>query len=195
MSILLVAGLGNPGREYEKTRHNAGFVVVDALARKHGLAWQNNRSFQADTARWDTAPGGNVLLVKPLTFMNESGRAVQSLASYYKIPASAIMVVYDDFNIEVGHVKISLQGSAGGHNGIASIIERFGVNFARYRIGIGPKSPPEMDIKDYVLGNFTNEQQTIINNQLNHYLHGIELLLTEGADRAMNQLNRRTNTQ
>lgn len=191
MSILLVAGLGNPGRDYEKTRHNAGFVVVDALARKLGLAWQKQRSFRAETARWELSPQRGILLAKPLTFMNESGVALQSIAGFFKIPATDIVAIYDDLNIDLGHVKVSVKGSAGGHNGVASLIERLGGEFIRYRIGIGPKQPQQMDIKDFVLGKFTTEQQTIIDQQLDNYLTGLRTLLEQGADRAMNLLNRR----
>ena len=191
MSILLVAGLGNPGREYEKTRHNAGFAVVSALAEKLGLAWQRQRSFRAETARWELSPQRGILLAKPLTFMNESGAALQSIAGFFKIPAADIIAVYDDLNIDLGLVKVSTQGSAGGHNGVASLIERLGGDFVRYRIGIGPKLPPQMELKDFVLGKFTTEQQNIFNQQIETYLTGLRTLLEQGAERAMNLLNRR----
>lgn len=191
MSISLVAGLGNPGREYEGTRHNIGFVVVDALARQLGLTWQKQRSFLAETARWDAAPGRTVLLAKPLTYMNESGRSVQAMTGYYKIPAAAVVAVYDDLTMDVARLKVSVTGSAGGHNGVASLIAALGGGFSRYRIGIGPKTPPQMDLKDFVLGKFTSEQQLLIDQSLDHYTAGLRLLLAEGPDRAMNQLNRR----
>jgi PTH1 family peptidyl-tRNA hydrolase len=195
MSILLVAGLGNPGREYANTRHNLGFILLDALARKHALAWKMQAAHQAETARWDNAPGGagghTVLLAKPQTYMNDSGVALQSLARYHKIPPSQIVVAYDDLNIDHGHVKVSVTGSAGGHTGIASILQHLGDGFIRYRLGIGPRRPPKMDMKDFVLGKFTTDQQTLVETTLPHYIDGLTLLLEHGADRAQNTLNRK----
>jgi PTH1 family peptidyl-tRNA hydrolase len=191
MSIMLVAGLGNPGREYEKTRHNLGFVVVDALAHKLGLTWKKQAQFKAETARWDRAPGQTVLLAKPLTFMNESGTALCALAGFHKLVPASIVAVYDDLTIDLGMVKISTTGSAGGHNGVASLLEHLGDGFIRYRIGLGPKQAPQMDLKDFVLGKFSPEQQTIVDQKLDYYLSGLTLLLESGVDRAMNSLNRR----
>jgi PTH1 family peptidyl-tRNA hydrolase len=191
MSISLVAGLGNPGREYEATRHNLGFFVIDALARRQGLTWQKQRAYDAETIRWERAPGQGYLLVKPLTYMNESGRSLQSLGSFYRIPPTSMVVLYDDLNIDLGLVKISITGSAGGHNGVASLLQHLGDGFIRYRLGVGPKQPPQMDLKDFVLGKFTPAQQTIIDQSLDHYLSGLQLLLDQGTERAMNTLNRR----
>ncbi|CAM2966638.1 aminoacyl-tRNA hydrolase [Rariglobus hedericola] len=191
MSISLVAGLGNPGRDYDQTRHNVGFVVVEALARQLGLAWQKQRSFEAEVARWDPEPGRTVYFAKPLTFMNESGRALQAMTGFYKIPGTAVTAVYDDLTINLGLVKVSVSGSAGGHNGVASLLERLGNGFIRYRIGIGPKDPPQMDLKDFVLGKFTPSQQLLLENNLERYVTGLRLVLDHGADKAMNQLNRR----
>lgn len=191
MSISLVAGLGNPGREYETTRHNVGWLVIDALARQLGLSWQKQRSFAAETARWDASPGRTVLLAKPLTYMNESGRAVQAMTGYYKIPATSVIAVYDDLTMDTARLKISVTGGAGGHNGVASLIGCLGTGFTRYRIGIGPKFPPQMDLKDFVLGKFTTEQQHLIDQSLDHYTAGLRFLIEQGADRAMNQFNRK----
>ena len=190
MSISLVAGLGNPGRDYASTRHNLGWVVLDAFAREHGLAWQAAPKFEAEIARWDS-PGRTRWLVKPLTFMNDSGRAVAALAHFHKIAPEAVAAVYDDLTIELGLVKISVTGSAGGHNGVASLLEHVGDGFARYRIGIGPKQPAQMELTDFVLGKFTPEQTTLLNQKLAHHVQGLDLLLNRGADAAMNQLNRR----
>ena len=190
MSITLVAGLGNPGREYETTRHNAGWVVLEAWAKKLGLTWKASPQFEAEIARWD-APGRTCYLAKPLTFMNDSGRSVGALMRFYKVPAESVIAVYDDLNIDLGLVKVSVTGSAGGHNGVASLLEHLGDGFVRYRLGIGPKQPPQMDLKDFVLGKFTPEQQTILFQNLPNYLSGLDLLLTRGAEAAMNQLNRR----
>ena len=190
MSISLVAGLGNPGRDYASTRHNLGWVVVDAFAKNRGLAWQAAPQFDADVARWDT-PGRTRWLVKPLTFMNDSGRAVAALARYYKIAPTDVAAIYDDLTIDLGLVKVSVTGSAGGHNGVASLLEHLGDGFARYRLGIGPKEPPQMDLTDFVLGKFTPAQSTLLTQQLDHHLQGLDLLLSRGTAAAMNQLNRR----
>ncbi len=194
MTISLVAGLGNPGREYANTRHNLGWSVVEALARKHRLAWRAEPRFDADVARWDRPGGATLWLLKPLTFMNDCGRAVGAMARFHKLPAPAVAVVYDDLAIDLGRLKVSITGSAGGHNGVASLLEHLGDGFARYRIGIGPKAPAEMDLKDYVLANFTPEQLTIIQQKLEFYLQGLEELLASGADQAMNRLNRKEPT-
>ena len=192
MSILLVAGLGNPGREYAKTRHNAGFAVIDALAARHALAWRKQPRFPAAVARWERTPGGICLLAKPATFMNDSGRALRALADFHKVPPAGIIVIYDDLAIDLGRVKISVRGSAGGHNGVASLLEHLGGGFIRYRIGTGPKHPPEMDLKDFVLGKFTPDEQTVFNHHLTTYVDGLGLLIAQGPAEAMNQLNRRT---
>jgi peptidyl-tRNA hydrolase, PTH1 family len=191
MSILLVAGLGNPGRDYAPTRHNLGWVILDAFAKKHGLAWQATPSFEAEVARWDYAPRRTRWLAKPLTFMNDSGRAIAALARYYRIAPDAIAVVYDDLTIDLGLVKVTVTGSAGGHNGVTSLLEHLGDGFVRYRVGIGPKQPPQMELTDFVLGKFTPEQHTLLTQQLGHHLQGLDLLLSRGAEAAMNQLNRR----
>lgn len=190
MSIAFVAGLGNPGREYEGTRHNLGWIVLDAFARQRALTWKREARFDAETARWD-AQGRTFILVKPQSFMNDSGRPLRQLASFYKVPTTAITVAYDEIAVDLGQVKVSVSGSAGGHNGVVSLLEHLGDGFSRYRLGIGPKLPPQIDIKDFVLGTFTLEQRHLLTQKLDRLVAGLALLLTEGADRAMNQLNRR----
>jgi PTH1 family peptidyl-tRNA hydrolase len=192
MSILLVAGLGNPGRDYANTRHNAGFALVEALASRHGVSWKVQARFEAKIGRWDRAGGRTCVLVEPQTYMNDSGRAVRAIADFYKVPPDEVIAVYDDLTIELGRIKLTVRGSAGGHNGVSSLIEHLGGGFVRYRLGIGPKHPPEMDLKDFVLGKFTPEEQTTFNQHLNAYIDGLELLLDQGTDQAMNKLNRRT---
>ena len=191
MSILLIAGLGNPGREYAATRHNLGWTAIEALAKKHGLAWRQEPSFEAEVARWEIAPGRSCWLAKPLTFMNESGRAVGALARYYQLPPAAVAAVYDEVALEVGRRKVSVSGSAGGHHGVASLLAHLGDGFARYRLGIGPRQPPELDLKDFVLTQFSPEQLTIIETNLENTVQGLELLLDRGPDQAMNELNRK----
>jgi len=194
MSISLVAGLGNPGREYESSRHNLGWVAIDAYASKHGLSWKNAPDFDSVVARRDLGPGRTLWLIKPLTFMNESGRAVAALARYHRIAPEDVAAVYDDITIDLGLLKVSVTGSDAGHNGVASLLEHLGMGFSRLRLGIGPRHPPEMDLKDFVLARFTNEQLAIIQKKTETYVQGLELLLASGPDRAMNQLNRRDTT-
>jgi PTH1 family peptidyl-tRNA hydrolase len=191
MSISLVAGLGNPGREYELSRHNLGWIALDAYASKHGLAWKHAPDFESVVARQDLGPGRTLWLTKPQTFMNASGQAVARLARYHRIDPQSVAAVYDDLTIDLGLVKVSVSGSDAGHNGVASLLEHLGNGFARYRLGVGPKYPPEMDLKDFVLSRFTAEQLTLIQNKIATYVQGLELLLASGPDRAMNQLNRR----
>jgi PTH1 family peptidyl-tRNA hydrolase len=191
MSISLVAGLGNPGREYELSRHNLGWLVVDAYASKHALAWKSAPLFEAVVARHDLGPGRTLWLIKPQTFMNESGRAVAAFARYHRIDPPAVAAVYDDLTINLGLVKVSVSGSDAGHNGVASLLEHLGSGFSRLRLGIGPRQPPEMDLKDFVLARFTQEQLTLIQQKTQTYVQDLELLLKSGPDQAMNQLNRR----
>ena len=194
MSISLVAGLGNPGRDYADTRHNLGWIVLDSFARKHGLAWRSSTRFEAQIARWDYTPRHTLWFAKPLTFMNESGRTLGALQRFHRLEPAQIAVIHDDLTIDLGLLKLSTSGSAGGHNGVASVIEHLGSGFVRYRIGIGPKDPPQMDLKDFVLGKFTPEQRTLIDQQIPEYLSGLSLLLEHGVAKAMNQLNRRNPT-
>ncbi len=191
MSVTLIAGLGNPGRKYAATRHNLGFSVVDALAVAEGLKWKSESRFESETARWDVRPGVTRLLVKPQTFMNDSGRALRLLLDFHKLPVDALIVTYDDLTIELGRMKVSVTGSAGGHNGIASLLEHLGSGFIRYRLGIGSTRPADMDIKDFVLGKFSTEQTNVIDQKLTTFVDGLRLLVNRGSADAMNILNRR----
>lgn len=191
MSVTLIAGLGNPGREYAATRHNLGFTVIDALAAAESLKWKSESRFESETARWDVRPGVTRLLVKPQTYMNDSGRALRLLLDFHKVPVDALIVAYDDLTIDTGRVKVSVSGSAGGHNGIASLLEHLGNGFVRYRLGIGAPRPADMDIKDFVLGKFSTEQNHLIDQKLNTFVDGLRLLINRGPADAMNSLNRR----
>jgi PTH1 family peptidyl-tRNA hydrolase len=191
MSVTLIAGLGNPERKYAATRHNLGFTVVDALAAAEGLKWDMEYRFDAEIARWDVTPRVSRLLVKPLTFMNDSGRALRALLDFHRVPVDSLIVAYDDLTIDLGRVKVSVTGSAGGHNGVASLLEHLGSGFIRYRLGIGAARPPEMDIKDFVLEKFSTEHTKLIDQKLTTFVDGLRLLLNRGPAEAMNILNRR----
>ena len=123
--------------------------------------------------------------------MNESGQAARLLASYFKVSNAHVVLVYDDLTIDLGLIKVSTRGTAGGHNGIADVIAKLGDGFQRFRLGIGPKHPAQMDLKDFVLGKFTSEQRLQVEQQLKTYLSGLDLLITSGSEQAMNLLNRR----
>ena len=191
MSVTLITGLGNPGREYAGTRHNLGFTVVEALAAAEGLKWKSESRFEALTARWNVRPGVTRLLVKPTTFMNDSGRALHGLFDFHKTVVSVLFVAYDDLTIDTGCVKVSVRGSAGGHNGVASLLEHLGSGFIRYRLGINDPRPAGMDLKDFVLGKFSPEQTKLIDQKITSFVDGLRLLINRGPAEAMNLLNRR----
>lgn len=195
MSISLVAGLGNPGPEYARTRHNLGFRLLDALASQQKLSWQREAGFHSELARWTRGAGRPAcLLAKPSTYVNESGRALRRLMDYYKVPQESVIVAYDDLTLPLGLSKVSISGSSGGHNGVESILQQVGDGFVRYRLGIGPKHPAEIDLKDFVLGKFDDSEETLLQQNLSAYLEGLNLLIDSGYAAAMNRLNRRTKT-
>ena len=184
----LIVGLGNPGPKYAGTRHNIGFVVVDELARRHGLSFSQKQA-NAEVARGRIA-GTPVILAKPLTYMNESGRAVQALARYYKIPANQVLVVYDDFALPLGTLRIREKGSAGGHNGVTSVIQHLGTQgFPRLRVGVDRPVQVQHSTVDWVLGRFTKEEQAVIQPTVPRAAEAIEGILHDGIERAMNQYN------
>ncbi|HVU37962.1 MAG TPA: aminoacyl-tRNA hydrolase [Opitutales bacterium] len=189
MSIAVIAGLGNPGPEYARTRHNLGFWLVDALARESGAVWKSESRFQAEVARAEVA-GHAVWLLKPQTFMNESGLAVGPFLRFHQLPANALAVVHDDITLPLGRLKISVRGSDGGHNGIASLLAHAGADFTRVKLGIGSKAHPEMDLADHVLSRLTPAEEAALAARLPDYLAGLRLLVAAGPDEAMNQFNR-----
>lgn len=167
----MIVGLGNIGPQYEGTRHNTGFMVVDAFAQAHQIAL-TTRKFDA---RYGTGivNGEKVLVVKPTTFMNESGRAVHPLMDYFKIDLQDVIVVHDDMDLPLGRIRLRDHGSAGGHNGIKSIIAHVGSqNFDRIKVGIA--HPQQHSVVDYVLGKFTQEQQPLFNQASDHAVAALE---------------------
>jgi PTH1 family peptidyl-tRNA hydrolase len=194
MSPGLIAGLGNPGTEYEKSRHNVGFMVIDAYAARYRAKWKRSTKFNAMVCRIRHPSAGTIIGVKPMTFMNLSGEAVGKVSRYYGLPVEQVSVIYDELNLDLGLTKISVTGSAGGHNGVASLLQHLGDGFVRFRIGIGPKMPVEMDMKDFVLDRFTEEEFQRVESNLPDYLDGLNLLIERGVTVTMNHLNRRTQT-
>jgi len=154
----IIAGLGNPGEKYQQTRHNVGFILLDQFAKAQDLNWQEDKKFKCLKAE-----SNGIMLVKPVTFMNNSGECIAPLANFYKIPFSEILVIHDDVDLEFGKNKLQIGASSAGHHGVESIIEQLGTNeFWRYRVGVG-KSPNKMIPTDeWVLMNFTSEElQTV----------------------------------
>lgn len=184
----LVVGLGNPDRKYLNTRHNAGFIAVDEIAASLGAAI-DKKKFDALVADV-TLAGERVLLMKPQTYMNLSGVAVEKAASFYKIPPEHVIVLFDDISLDVGRVRIRRKGSAGGHNGIRSIIDYLqSDNFPRVKIGVGERPNPNYDLADWVLSTFKEDEKKAIREVASHCREIVELMLSGNVDKAMNLYN------
>ncbi|MBM3825782.1 MAG: aminoacyl-tRNA hydrolase [Verrucomicrobia bacterium] len=191
MSFSVLAALGNPGREYAHTRHNAGWMFIDALARQIGATWSDETRFPASVAKADFA-GVPVHLVKPLSFMNESGAALVAFLRYRHVEVSNAVVLHDDIAFEPGQFRLSLGGSAAGHNGVASCIAHLGERFVRGRIGIGPKLHPGQDLADHVLGRMPETDLAAFQSRIPDFLQSLSVLLTRGLPAAQNLTNRKT---
>ena len=183
----LVVFLGNPGPKYAGTRHNAGFLTADAAEKRYRVSINRSR-FKALTATCEIG-GEKVLFLKPQTFMNLSGDAVQQAVSYYKLPADHVLVISDEMALPVGKIRIKPKGSAGGHNGLKSIISVLGTeSFPRIRLGVG-EAPPDFDVKDWVLSTFRNGDAEAISSAAEKAAQAIETYITLGPEKAMNQFN------
>lgn len=191
MAVSVIAGLGNPGLEYRDTRHNVGLMAVERLATSLGADWKTQKRLRADLAKVRLG-GHEVWLVRSHTYMNESGESVGAVLRYHKIPASDLAAVYDEINLEPGRCKITVRGSAGGHNGVASLLQHVGPDFVRVRVGVGGKPRKETDLKNWVLGKFSPEEKKLIESRLDLLLVGLETLVREGAPAAMKQINTRS---
>lgn len=181
--IRLVAGLGNPGPEYAATRHNIGFMVVDQLAAQSGSTWEKSSKWEALSAKC-----GPVLLIKPLSFMNRSGYPLFAIAQFYKIQPEEIMVVLDDFALQLGRLRLRRRGGSGGHNGLESIIVQFGTeDIPRLRIGIG-EAPREGSV-DYVLNRFFDEEKPLARQTIERAVEAVKCAIDNGLVSAMNSFN------
>lgn len=184
----LVVGLGNPGDKYENTRHNVGFLAIDHIAEEQRVPVQKLK-YRALTNTVELG-GAKVLLMKPVTYMNLSGEAVRPAADFYKIPPEHIIVISDDTALDVGKLRIRKSGSAGGHNGLKSIIQHLGTDqFPRIRVGVGKKPHPDYDLADWVLGKFQGEDRKAIAAAVERCADAVECYIKEGPDRAMNKFN------
>ena len=185
--MYLVVGLGNPGKEYEGTRHNIGFAAVDYIADKYNI--ELNRIKFKGVYGEGFIGGEKVILLKPTTYMNLSGECIRPVCDYYKVDPSECIVAFDDISLEPGKIRIRKKGRAGGHNGIKSIISCLGTDaFPRLKFGVGDK-PKQMDLADYVLGRFNSEDEAIVAKELEKACNAIECMVTEGYDAAMNKYN------
>jgi PTH1 family peptidyl-tRNA hydrolase len=186
--MYIIAGLGNPTKEYENTRHNIGFMAVDYLADKYGISLLECKH-KALLGK-GIINGNKVVLVKPLTYMNLSGEAIRSVIDYYKVDETEeLIVIYDDISLDVGQLRIRKKGSAGGHNGIKNIIAHLGHDtFKRIKIGVGEK-PKGYDLADYVLGHFTTDELKIMNESFKDVDGAVNLMLEGEVDKAMNDFN------
>lgn len=185
--MYIIAGLGNPTREYEKTRHNVGFEVIDVLADLLGTTVEEKK-FKGCYGR-GIIGGEKVLLLKPQTFMNLSGESIRAASDFYKVDPEHIIIIYDDISLDVGQLRIRKKGSAGGHNGIKNIIAHLGTQeFPRIKVGVGDK-PKKMDLADYVLSRFSKEDRAAMEDAFKEAAKAVEVMITEGMDIAMNQFN------
>ena len=187
--MYLVVGLGNPGTQYEMTRHNIGFEVIDYIADKYNV---NVKKLKYKSLYADAVIGGEkVLFVKPQTYMNLSGEAVRDFASFYKIPPENIIVISDDINLEAGRIRIRQKGSAGGHNGLKSIIYQLNSDqFPRIRMGVDSELRGRMDLADFVLARFQKEEIPTLEDAIIRCSKAVEEIISRGVDSAMNKYNR-----
>lgn len=191
--MYIIAGLGNPGREYENTRHNIGFLCIDAIANQYNISMVEKKH-KAILGRGYIG-GAKVILVKPQTFMNLSGESIRAVAEYYKaVPEQDLVVIYDDVALDVGQIRIRKKGSAGGHNGMKSIIQYMGDAFVRIRMGVGEK-PKGYDLADYVLGHFTKAEKNLMEESADRCAGAVELVTRGEVEQAMNEYNKKVNGQ
>lgn len=192
--MFLIVGLGNPGKKYEGTRHNIGFDVIDALAERYNIN-MNEKKHRA-LCGTGVILGAKVILAKPLTYMNLSGESAAEIINYYKLdPEAKMLVIFDDVSLVPGQIRVRKKGSAGGHNGIKSIIARTGTqNFMRIKVGVGEK-PKDWDLADYVLGRFAKEERALVDAAVEDAAAAAGLILQGEIDRAMNDFNSKARIQ
>lgn len=185
----IIAGLGNPGRKYDGSRHNVGFNVIDELVDRFRIGGPVR--FGKSMIGKGVIGGRKVILMKPLTYMNLSGEAVREVVNFYKAdPAVHLIVISDDIDLPAGNIRIRKKGSAGGHNGLKNIIQHLGSgDFTRIRIGVGGKPDPDADLANFVLGHFTGDEKTVMQEAFVKAADAVECILKDGPDRAMNLYN------
>lgn len=184
----VICGLGNPGKEYERTRHNFGFLVLEVLAKKKGLKFEFEPQLEAEIATLKN----RAILVKPLTYMNLSGRAVNKVLKKYHITPQSLLVIHDDLDLPLGRIKLIPKGGAGGHRGVLSIMEALGTgDFPRMKLGVG--KPKDQDVKEYVLSPFSEAEMSVVERVVERAIQGLEEILYVGLQKAMNKVNSERN--
>lgn len=188
--MYIIAGLGNPGREYDNTRHNVGFTAIDKIAARENIS-VIEKKHRAIVGR-GYIEGVKVILAKPQTFMNLSGESIRELVDYYKIDDTCeLIIISDDISLDVGQIRVRKKGSAGGHNGLKNIISHLGHdNFVRIKVGVGEK-PENYDLADYVLGHFSKDEAGVISDVSDKVCDAIHTIITQDVDMAMNKYNRK----
>ena len=183
--MFLIAGLGNPGKKYEKTRHNLGFMVIDELARRNSVSVDKSK-FKSLTGEFKLG-GEKVILMKPQTYMNLSGEAIREAVNFYKIDLKNLLVIYDDLDIPMGALRIRTSGSSGTHNGMKSVVSQLGSrDFPRVRIGIGSNKD---DLIDFVIGKPSKSEEAVLSDTVSEAAHAVECYIADGIDKAMNRFN------
>lgn len=188
--MVIIAGLGNPTKEYEHTRHNVGFDTIDCIADQYGISI-NEKKHRALVGK-GMIEGQKVILLKPQTFMNLSGESIRAAVDFYKVDEKEeLIVIYDDISLPPGQLRIRKKGSAGGHNGIKNIIAHLGHDsFMRIKVGVGEK-PAGYDLADYVLGHFSKEDRAIMDDAFKEAAEAVKMMITDGPDAAMNAFNKK----
>jgi PTH1 family peptidyl-tRNA hydrolase len=184
--VKLIVGLGNPGAQYKGTRHNIGFAVIDEIARRAAVGFESAPA-EAVIAKW-RRPDGGALLAKPLTFMNLSGQAVGEIARYFKVDVPDVLIVVDEVQLPLGRLRARARGSAGGHNGLKSVIAHLGDDFSRLRIGVG-RGEQQRDLADHVLSRFEKEEAAEVERMTTRAADAAEMFITSGIEAVMNAFN------
>ena len=194
-NLFLIVGLGNPGDEYARTHHNAGYIVADKLARRWQAEWRDETGFEARLAR-ARHEGCDVLLCQPLTYMNASGMAVRRVQDYFRVSPSQVLILVDDADLSLGEIRLRPDGGSGGHHGLESVASHLGTaQYARLRLGIGRSDPAQRQIKDYVLSRFRPEEMDLLQAMSDRAVEQVECWLTAGIQKAMSKFNGLTTLQ
>ncbi len=180
--MILIAGLGNPGNNYNNTRHNIGFTAVDTISDQYNLSWLSKSKFNSEISAGDCEIG-KIILCKPNTFMNLSGSAVKSIARFYKIDLDKIIVIHDDIDLSLGKIKHKIGGSSGGHNGLKSINNLVGANYQRLRIGVGRPAHSNYQVSDYVLSKFDDDEKALLKDRLILLSQNLKLLISNDIEK------------
>ena len=191
MGFRALVGLGNPGREYEETRHNIGFLLIDAFVKTQKLPmWTTEKRFDVQLTSCKRS-GYLIYCIKPLRYMNLSGQVLSNICRYFKITPEEVLLLHDDITLPVGEVKVSKQAGSGGHNGVADVEKHMGPGCVRYRVGVGAKRHPSMKLADHVLSTFSTEEKALLESRLEVFLEDLEVLLEKDLAKAIHLIHSR----